>query len=411
MELMNKNIEDKGLSDKDQARLEELHGKYIMTEAYKQTEKELLADEEEDTLYKLQGKGQIGNGIQEIITDAVNKFVRTQNVSNLLKDYHAEITSRVREYLYNTMSQEDMTKKGLAEDIIKKSIQEFNSRVLPSINAQMGVIIQEGNAPIPRFIKRAMIEQIGILVGENPDILKSELSKRIPTLVRDQVANQIDLPIGELNNLIEEFVTPDNIRILSANIETPIKPRRESFDEKEEKSDSSTDIGPPLDPPPPMEGNGLYNTEIDKVLENDPDYIGCFPKDRIQLPKDKKKFSFIMNLDNADQKGSHWVATYVDPLKEKTIEFFDPFGTDPPKEWLETMKKYAKEYPFQMKLKINKVPNQKINSDMCGWHSIKFLIARNNGIPFKTITGFKEEDNSEYSEDVSEKLKSMFPYI
>ena len=65
----------------------------------------------------------------------------------------------------------------------------------------------------------------------------------------------------------------------------------------------------------------LSNIFINNLLKDYKNFIGCFSKDQISLINNNK--SIIMNLQNSNQPGSHWIA-----LKrvKNSIFIFDSFG-------------------------------------------------------------------------------------
>ena len=67
----------------------------------------------------------------------------------------------------------------------------------------------------------------------------------------------------------------------------------------------------------------MLASEINKVLEGDPQFLGCYPFDA--LPEFPKKFpvKIIVNTGSVSTKGEHWVALLLD---SKTCLYFDSFG-------------------------------------------------------------------------------------
>ena len=65
----------------------------------------------------------------------------------------------------------------------------------------------------------------------------------------------------------------------------------------------------------------LSNIFINNLLKDNKNFIGCFSKDQIKLIENNK--SMIINLQDSNQSGSHWIA-----LKRvnNTIFVFDSFG-------------------------------------------------------------------------------------
>ena len=50
----------------------------------------------------------------------------------------------------------------------------------------------------------------------------------------------------------------------------------------------------------------MFNLNIDKILQHDKNYIGTYSKDIVQILKNNQ--STIINLQDSDKKGSHWVS-------------------------------------------------------------------------------------------------------
>ena len=107
--------------------------------------------------------------------------------------------------------------------------------------------------------------------------------------------------------------------------------------------------------------NTLTNNNINyilfKIVDN---YKGCFMSDEGKNIKDDSYY--VYNLNNSNQKGSHWVGIY----KNKTGKsyYFDSYGFISDKE----IEPYIKPYIY------NKKQIQDINSSSCGYYCIAFII-------------------------------------
>jgi len=103
----------------------------------------------------------------------------------------------------------------------------------------------------------------------------------------------------------------------------------------------------------------LWNNQIDKYYKNQVRYGGCISND--ELGKKKGDKFYIVNLENHNLDGTHWVLVYnVDP---DCIIYFDSFGQPP----TESVKKYIKKiHSTGKKAFYSKLDLQAINSDMCG---------------------------------------------
>ena len=65
----------------------------------------------------------------------------------------------------------------------------------------------------------------------------------------------------------------------------------------------------------------MSNLKIDEILKNDKNYIGTYSKDNVPLLKNNQ--STIINLENSDESGSHWVS--YKKIGNK-IFYFDSYG-------------------------------------------------------------------------------------
>lgn len=141
----------------------------------------------------------------------------------------------------------------------------------------------------------------------------------------------------------------------------------------------------------------LSSIDIDNVLEQyelkyyDFLFYGAFPCDFYKITKvdynefkKYKKVGFVLNLDENDKPGSHWVSLFVDN-ENKTIEYFDSSGK-PPKTTIKIFIDILYEF-FENKYEIliNNTKHQRGNSE-CGVYSIYFIINRINGKKFYDIT-------------------------
>lgn len=207
----------------------------------------------------------------------------------------------------------------------------------------------------------------------------------------------------------------------------------------EEKSEPMVYIPEVIDQPPISEepgellGKGKKSDEdigqtdeelltAAKELELD-NFLGVFMADEfdkiiklIDATEEDMPFSFIMNTDtrkNNSPETGHWVAVLIDPDDEEEINYFDPLGEPPSKEFLKGLKKIvAKVNPaVYLKLKVNGIQHQSDDSDNCGWFSLKFLVDRAAGMPFADSSGFSEYETTKRGESSIEDFKKEFGFI
>ena len=121
----------------------------------------------------------------------------------------------------------------------------------------------------------------------------------------------------------------------------------------------------------------MSNIFINGLLKDYKNFIGCFSKDQIPLIENNK--SIIINLNNSDEPGSHWIA-----LKRvnNDIYVFDSFGIGYlPICILKVFKNF--------KIITNIYRIQDISSNLCGMFCILFIlydiIGKNDFIKFLTL--------------------------
>ena len=105
----------------------------------------------------------------------------------------------------------------------------------------------------------------------------------------------------------------------------------------------------------------------------------------------------IINTDNADQPGSHWIALFID--SNKHAEYMNSFGANPICCRIKTLLKYNNIYVMS----INKFHIQDIFSDNCGKYCILFIKMRWNNMSFDQFLKLFSL-NRVYNEILIEKL-------
>lgn len=160
-------------------------------------------------------------------------------------------------------------------------------------------------------------------------------------------------------------------------------------------------------------GDGLSTSEIDGFMNSMGmnNYIGTYPADFLKyLPANlPKEFGFIMNLDKSSKPGSHWIAVYIDTLHNNSIEYYDSFGREPTKDFMKQIKKLIDriEPNTYLKMKINRIQDQNVNSSNCGFFCMRWILDKATGRNFKESTRF----NPNGEEEISLWKNKMFSYI
>ena len=105
----------------------------------------------------------------------------------------------------------------------------------------------------------------------------------------------------------------------------------------------------------------LTNFEIQKYYKNEPRFNGIFSRN--SLPKKIKDGTYIINLDEYADAGTHWIALFC---KKNEIVYFDSFG-------VEHIPEEIKEFIGSKNIKANIFQVQENNSIMCGYFCIRFI--------------------------------------
>ena len=104
----------------------------------------------------------------------------------------------------------------------------------------------------------------------------------------------------------------------------------------------------------------LTNIEISEYYANEPRFNGVYSRDN--LPKTIKKGAYIINLDEYENTGTHWIALFVKP---KYTVYFDSFGIEHiPKEINKFINNDIKSNVFRI---------QAYDSIMCGYFCLEFI--------------------------------------
>lgn len=102
---------------------------------------------------------------------------------------------------------------------------------------------------------------------------------------------------------------------------------------------------------------------------------------------------------------------YIDTKHDKSLEYYDSFGNDPPKEFMKNIKTVINKLKpdTYLKFKVNKVVEQSSKSSNCGIFSAKFVSDRLEGIPLKDCSKYNGVKNGEKT---ANKMRNKFngPY-
>ena len=114
----------------------------------------------------------------------------------------------------------------------------------------------------------------------------------------------------------------------------------------------------------------LTNIEISEYYKNEPRFNGVYSRNN--LPNKIKKGAYVINLDEYENTGTHWVSLFVKP---KYTVYFDSFGVEHiPKE----INKFIRSKELgpavgNKKIKTSIFRIQAYDSIMCGYFCIEFI--------------------------------------
>ena len=110
-----------------------------------------------------------------------------------------------------------------------------------------------------------------------------------------------------------------------------------------------------------MQPHTLTNFEIQEYNQNEPRFNGVFSRDN--LPKKIKNVSYVINLDEYADIGTHWIGLFYN---RNEIVYFDSFG-------VEHVSEEIKIFVENKNIKANIFQVQANNSVMCGYFYIGFI--------------------------------------
>ena len=105
----------------------------------------------------------------------------------------------------------------------------------------------------------------------------------------------------------------------------------------------------------------LTNIEISEYYKNEPRFNGVYSRNN--LPNKIKKGAYVINLDEYENTGTHWVSLFV---KANKVIYFDSFG-------IEHIPEEINKFIGNKKIKASIFRIQAYDSIMCGYFCIEFI--------------------------------------
>ena len=113
----------------------------------------------------------------------------------------------------------------------------------------------------------------------------------------------------------------------------------------------------------------LTNIDISEYYKNEPRFNGVYSRNN--LPNKIKKGTYVINLDEYENTGTHWVSLFV---KTKYTVHFDSFGVEHiPKEINKFINNDTTKSSSLERIKSNISRIQTYDSIMCGYFCIEFI--------------------------------------
>ena len=180
---------------------------------------------------------------------------------------------------------------------------------------------------------------------ENSGILLKGVSKTIENETKEQRGRLLSMLLGTLGaSLLGNLLTGGKGVMRAGNGTVRAESRS-----KKKKLNSLLPFHP------------LTNIEISEYYKNEPRFNGVYSRNN--LPNEIKKGAYVINLDEYEHTGTHWVSLFV---KANEVIYFDSFG-------VEHIPKEINKFIGNKKIKGSIFRIQAYNSIRCGYFWIEFI--------------------------------------
>lgn len=148
--------------------------------------------------------------------------------------------------------------------------------------------------------------------------------------------------------------------------------------------------------------DGLYNDQIETIMKKRiKNFVAVVASDKVEdllehVQKGDKFFASVINTEPSSSSGRHWRCIVIDNRDDfPSAEYFDPLAETergPEKSLISVMRKISKRMNPEkyFKFKYNMLRRQNYNKSNCGYHVMKFIEDRFNGIPFSEASGYDD---------------------
>ena len=142
------------------------------------------------------------------------------------------------------------------------------------------------------------------------------------------------------------------------------------------------------------------NIQIEEKLKHIINFIGCFPIN--QIPKLNVKESIIINSDDDQGDGMHWMGLKI--ISKNKCLFFDSFGEPPNK----SITNYLSEQFRKIKVIYNSIQIQSVFSNKCGEFSMQFICMVNNEKSFNKFLSLFNHKNLLANDVITQNFKLSY---
>ena len=144
----------------------------------------------------------------------------------------------------------------------------------------------------------------------------------------------------------------------------------------------------------------LTNVEISEYYKNEPIFNSAYSRNN--LTNKIKKGTYVINLDEYENTGTHWVSLFVKP---KCTIYFDSFGVEHiPKEINKFINNDTTKSSSLERIKSNIFRIQAYDSIMCGYFCIEFINYRLKGKTLLDYTNLFSPNDFKKSDQVIKRI-------
>ena len=210
---------------------------------------------------------------------------------------------------------------------------------------------------------------------ENSDILLKGVSKTIENEIKEQRGGFLSMLLGTLGaSLLGNLLTGKGIMRAGDGIV------RAGEGSKKKKLNSLLPFHP------------LTNIEISEYYKNEPRFNGVYSRNN--LPNKIKKGAYVINLDEYENTGTHWVSLFV---KANKVIHFDNFG-------IEHIPEEIDKFIGNKKIKASIFRIQAYDSIMCGYFCIEFINYMLKGKKLLDYTNLFSPNNFQENDQVIKRI-------